>query len=261
MYIKNRKLIAAAGLSLLLASGQLAGAVLLHDAFSGTTLDLDKWNPGGHSSQNHSVSDGALTLTNSGSNHRSSVHTKDQFNFHQSTYTFTVDVVSFDRVPGISGFDNQWFSLAVGPAIDRLDRVPQNGFNFGFRWRADYADGSQRLELLTENSEGDTGISGARISGIPSQIEFTLDPTSFSISMMGATFLDGDFEGLSTMTGMHDLPGYDNYHLMLLHTMGGNPGASSVVIDSVTVIPEPSTYAAILGLLVSGVLLYRRRRR
>ena len=261
MHTITKKLIIPSVVGIFLASASLTSQVLFQDDFPGTALNLDKWNPGGHSSQSHSVSDGALTLTNSGSNHRSSVHTKDHFNFHQSTYTFTVDVVSFERVPGISGFDNQWFTLAVGPAIDRLDRVDENGFNFGLRWRADYPDGSQRLELLTENAEGDTGISGARISGIPSQISFTLDPTSYSINMMGANFIDGDFEGSSTMTGTHALPTYDNYHLMLLHTMGGNPGASSVVIDSVTVIPEPSTYAAILGLLAFGVLFYRRRRR
>ena len=210
--------------------------IVFRDDFPGNALDPDKWTPGGHWSQSHSVSGGRLTLSNIGDNHRSSVHTVDgSFNFHEETYTVVVDLHSFAEASTTSIRTNARSDLffVLGPAKDRLDRVSEVGFNFGLRWIG-YDEENLRVELIS-HEDPSTVVTIAELSAMPAKVRFTIDATTFSITLEGATFTSGEAEGTSTLTDSHSRPSYDDYHFMVVHTMSGMDANSSAVIESVAI--------------------------
>lgn len=69
------------------------------------------------------------------------------------------------------------------------------------------------------------------------------------------------FDAATLTTGVQNLPGGSITAIGFLTSghpnVGGNARTDSLVV---TAVPEPSTYAALLGLLALGVVAYRRRR-
>ena len=73
----------------------------------------------------------------------------------------------------------------------------------------------------------------------------------------GTTAITSSFQTIST-SGPIDVSG--NNTLDLTFTADINGADDGYIIDNVTVVPEPSVYAAALGLLALGFVAYRRRR-
>ena len=101
-----------------------------------------------------------------------------------------------------------------------------------------------------------SGLLLRRFPRYPAVVEFNVNATGFGIELKDAM---GGI--VHSQSGAHGLGPLDAYHFTILYTQGGIFYYNEAVIDSVTIIPEPSTYAAILGLLaMAGFLVYRRRR-
>lgn len=172
-------------------------------------------------------------MRTAGANHHAFVRTHDEFNFHQSEYHISVDLISFDR-PGWSG-TNQfavselWFS--VGPAENANDLhggiVENTGFGFGFRYRhPDNVDDLQMRSAVSGMFES-VAFPGMQV---PGTIDFHVDATTFTI------VLDGDTE--NAITGTHSLPAYATYNLMISHQTRNDTAERLTVINSVTVSGE-----------------------
>lgn len=247
---------------------------LFSDNFGGETLNTGLWSVDqwGTSRGEISVSDGNLNLirnVNNGGNFgagrtdRAALRAQGfTLNFHQRPISANVGIVSFDEPIWGAGSTNatgmMWFSIGPATALDVAALNPTDGFVFPLVWRQ------------TEPGELHIGGEGSfvpqtQISGVPSRINFEVDLDSFEITLEGATFTSGDAMGSSTLTGMHTIALQSDYFFMFgirnangLNVPDGSHSLTGVFSD-VTVIPEPSTYAAIFGVLAL-VLLYRRRR-
>ncbi len=218
--------------TLSLVSAPLVGSVLLEENFPGTSLNTSVWTSDGIHSQVITVSNGTLTLRVAGGNHWALVRTLEEYNFHEESHSFTVDLASFDEPDwdGAGEWANAELYFAVGPASNRDHLVSSNnrvtGFHFALRWTRSGVD------IRTRSS---VGISGTGLSAVPEQVTFTLDATSYTIVLDGATFSS---TGTNTLTGNHGLSEYSDNNFTILYTQGDifylAPGGviNSVLIES-----------------------------
>ena len=247
-------------LSLPLLAGSSLANTLFYDDFPGTALDFGKWTVVSFTDVPHSVSGGQLTIGVDGWHHFNGVRTIENFNFHQSPIITTVDLATFNEPTVWADKEDPMSAelrFAIGPASNRDQSFSSDptvaGFGFAIRWRP----GSQ-LDLYGAA----VPIPATDISGIPDVVSFRVDATSFWITLEGATFTSGPSAGTNTLSGTHELGAYDDYNFLLLQELRGYLHESEAVINSVTIIPEPSTYAAVLGLMaLAGMLVHRRRMR
>ena len=247
------------GSGLCLAAGHMSGTILMFDDFAGTTLDAAKWTAGGWPNNNVEVNDG-LFLTTAGASWDQSVRSVDQFNFHAAPLQYVVEIGSHPNPAdtdnwGSGSFQQFRLEMLVGPAtgfggiVDNTD--PQtHGFGFGIRWRT-----NDRLDLHSFAGSA-LGIPTTDLTAMPSSIIVDLDATDYTITLVGATFAGG----AASLSGEHGIAALDSYHFMTMVAGRGTSTTKTSEISSVTIIPEPSTYAAVLGLLAFGVMLWRRRR-
>ena len=104
----------------------------------------------------------------------------------------------------------------------------------------------------------ETGLFGSlALPDLPEEVTFTLDATTYSISLDGAGFSEPFI-----VSGSHSIIGpYDNYRFMIAQQVRSDGATLTSVVDSVTIIPEPSVYASVLGLLALAFFVCRRRTR
>ena len=108
----------------LYACANAFGTPIFYDNFTGTSLDTEKWASGGWGTQSVTVADDTVTLQNAGWNHHASIYTLEDFNFHEASLGFQVDLVSMTPSAWTGTNVNRaaelWF--AWGPAKMRTMR-------------------------------------------------------------------------------------------------------------------------------------------
>lgn len=100
-----------------------------------------------------------------------------------------------------------------------------------------------------------------RLNAVPTSIVYFVDATNVTITVAGTTFVAG---GGTEKTFAHgkDESNFSNFYLINSYdeynTLSANFGSFT---DSIQVgaVPEPSTYAAICGLVVLGLAARRKR--
>lgn len=265
MNIQQIKQILCIGVSSLVAMN-FASAIILQENFSGNEVDTSKWNEDGFgvNAGEVTVSNGELSMMRAGSGHHYAIISKDDtFDFSQNRIEVDVSIKSFDRPNEGDGttftsgnHSHLWFSLGqTTSAANARSQGDTGGFSFAVTHRN---SGSQPLYI--SNSIGN--YQNSNISNVPTGISFWIDDTSYSITLQGATFIDeaSNFTGTSTMTGTHSLGPYSAYSFLAGIESRGHVEETTAVLSQITVIPEPSTYAAIAGLFAFTFLLYRRRK-
>lgn len=247
-----------------LAAGHLGGTIVFSDDFPGSALDTEKWTSGGQWNPSVVVDNGTLALGNLQTAHFSYARTvEDGFNFHENAYTVTVGLASFDQ-PDWSNAANSWdnmeYYFAIGPAENRGDvnssDTSRHGFSFNLRWRRDAG-----LDITTRSN---IGVPTQSLSEVPATVQFSVDATSFSLDL-----LDAGGTALYSESGLHGIGAgtLSSYNFLLMHQAGFTMQVDGVttrhygVVDSVSIIPEPSSYAAILGLFGLALLLWHRKRK
>lgn len=269
----------------LFVPGLLSGQILLTDSFDGTQVDTGLWTESGWggSRGNIEVTGGILRMNNNTSlgnganDHKGLTSVNNSLNFHQFAVEVDVGIGSFAEpdwgelsYPDASG--SMWFALGNVTTVPNARDNTVNAFTFNLTWRRD-VDGIFMGSFYSDNDTMAPGESlrvANYLSDVPERINFVVDADTFTITLIGAEFLD-EASGVpigSSLTDSHSMPPQDNYYLTFgvenrrgnnNHGADGNHALIGEFTD-ITVIPEPSVYASILG-LTALVLLFRRRRR
>jgi len=218
-------------LGLCLAS--LNGQTYLSETFSGGTVNSSNWQtllPFGSSSV--SQSGGFVTLTDRGTL------------LSQSTFSGAVSISGTFTLNS----DLEHFKIAA-----RTDGSIPSGNSFAERTGIIFAfsnDGDQ-ISIQQFSANGSTSIlalaSYNLVAGQSYNFTATLISSLLTLSVDGVTQLSATD---STSTG----------NQIALFSRSGFGASTSVDSISVSAIPEPSTYAAIAGSLVFGLVIWRRKR-
>lgn len=259
-------IVAATGLCL--SAGNALG-IEFTDTFPGDSLDTEKWTPivyGGTVAVNDN-----LYLSTALENNEASVQSVPEFDFHANSFQYTINFEfpnpATTNDPDLSGWNASNYNtfrlyFAIGPATSTstapggLRAANGDDFHFFLRWR-----NTDRLDLLSHDTT--LGIPTTNLAGgAPTSVVIDLDATNYSITLVGSTFEGGG----SVLSGAHGLIGpLDSYNLLILETQGGaaNGTSNTATINSVTVsgVPEPAAFAAVLGLMGLGFVGWRRFRR
>ena len=199
------------------------------------------------------------------------------YNFYEHTVTASFGITSIEPTSTASGGGRPQFYFAIGmDSAGRYDAVRMDdGFNFALElvddvdgdfWRLFYAE-------RDSNAVDGKGVDGvaANLSGLPTGIIFTLDGFEATIDITGATFgtTGSAGKGKDADTITIDMADYSanisEYNLAFgaLNRINLDSGAETeVILNSfeVTVVPEPGTYALLLGCLALSSVMLRRRR-
>lgn len=143
--------------------------------------------------------------------------------------------------------------------------------------RFEHPTAPYRLQVLDTGGIGGVGavrnvLGNVNLSAMPSGLTWTINgaENTFTIELEGALFTSGPGNATNMVTGT--IENFSEEVLMVgdstisRFAIGSNvngnvyDGAVST-FDTVSVIPEPSTYAVFVSLIVFGVVVYRRRRR
>lgn len=119
-----------------------------------------------------------------------------------------------------------------------------------FRAGTAATNGSWDVNTAANNGDFEVRISPITISGNDGTVEFA-DAVSVGSGVIGAGA--GPVVSTSTITTIN--PG-----TYLLEIRLSGQGGQRASIDDLALIPEPSTYAALFGLLALGLVAWRRRR-
>lgn len=276
---KHIKISLSIGILGALLSSPLISANLIHDQFLGTELDTEKWSVSGWGTSRGSigVADSNLSMVrnypntaNPGSNDHISLRSADSsaLNFHQGPLSANIGIVSFNEPAwgseqvGTSSHGIMWFSIGPETSTANIAAEPLNGFSLPIVWRLSEGPG-----VIYLGGEG-TAVPKTYISGVPSEVSFSVDIDSFEISLAGATFTSGDAAGTATLFGSHSIDPQAAYMFQFgIRNDGGantSPDHNNPLIgvfSEVAVIPEPSTYATLFGMLAAGFILLRRKSR
>lgn len=278
--MKNRKLLGFPLVGGLFVPCLLSGQILLSDAFTGNAVDSDLWVESGFggSRGNIEVSDGILrmnnntTLESGASDHKGLTSVIDSFNFHSGSVSVDVGILSFAEPSwGELSFSDasgsMWFALGNVTNAAGARSNSSSAFAFNLTWRRD-KDGIY-IGRYGSNRPGGFLDNENYLSGVPERVQFTVDANSFTITLVGADFLDeaGGSSIGSTLTSAHSIPIQDNYFLTFgianrrgNNTHGGDGNHALIAeFSDITVIPEPSVYASLLGLMALALLYFRRR--
>lgn len=243
------------GLGLCVSAGNLLGAIWFDD-FSGTSLDTEKWIPGSYGSGTVAVNDG-LYLSVAGGNHDASVYSvPGDFDFHAEALQYTVEIDSFAN-PELTNPTGDWGTISyqsfrlhtsIGPASNIPQHQSSDSSVSGFAFRIQWLSGD-RLQFLPSNAN--MGWASQNLTAVPSSIVVDLDATNFSITLVGSTFVSS---GTSVLSGTHTLPALSSYHLLTDLIEGNTSDPNMAVIGSISVVtvPEPATFALVLGFLGLG---------
>lgn len=243
----------------LFLGGSAFGAIILNDGFDGTSLDSAVWTESGWYAPVFTVADSALTVSITGHSHNASLSSKQSdFNFFTNDLTLSMDLnpaaTMVPAPPTLTDYENVSNFFGISKYSD---------------WGGLKASNYQGLVInLTYNAGGlmlAGNITGYQsISAIPQSITVNMDATNYTISLVGATF-DG---GSSTLSGPHNLSegdfGGSFYFLNCLTQQTAVPYANQIQIDSISItssVPEPSSYAFVLGLTSCLLIVMRRRNR
>jgi hypothetical protein len=257
----------------------LQAQVLIHDTFGNGVLGTNTGGTGqgfnaGGSQTVPTESGGVVNFTAGGySVQQIASNAADAFNPFQSTPTALS--VSFGTFGYDSGFDRQWVGF-VATGSSSLFYFPGSsyaaaqGLYLSFAYNNANEDGtfgnatSHRGNLVAVSNAGvmttlaSWDWSTAPTAGFAASL--TTTGSTYALAFTGATvssFATGTSTG--ALTGLGTISGnFDAFVFGQVIT-----GANGFTLDSlsVSVIPEPSTYAAIAGVVVLGGVWLRRRRR
>jgi len=106
----------------------------------------------------------------------------------------------------------------------------------------------------------DARLTAASI-GTNVQVRLTIPGVSPAWHSLSNNGLNNDWTTFTyDLTGT--TPGSDTFRIDYLVAAGAFEGAGArIAVDNLTIVPEPSTYAAVLGFLTLGAVLLHRRRR
>ncbi len=255
--IRHSTLVAAvAALSVLpMAASATEPYAVLHDDFTNppNALNTNIWARSGVFTPVHIVSDGQLTMRSAGWAHHATITSvMNTFNFFESEYTVEATLVDltepdWDAHP-IDERGRREVYFILGPAAtwdEYRDWDGQyyqfEGFAFSLRWQVTSLDEPASGGLFLHSDNEATGIGNPGLSNLPTGISYTVDASTFTIELEGATFVD---TGLSSLSGTHSLDDTewdDRYYFMVVlhqYALDVNvPG--DVVFDSITVFGEP----------------------
>ena len=274
-------------ITLLLATSLCLGSQLVHaqttvwyDNFSGSSLkptgnlSIDKTGPA-------SVTQGSNQLTmNTGGNAsgaRAGVYTTtnqtgalstfngaDLYNFYDHTVTASFDIAGITATA--SGRPQFFFSIGEDANNQHTATQMDLGVSFGI----EFSGGTWRLFYTEQGTGASTGVV-ANFSGVPTGITYTLNGTLATIDITDATFTAIGNQGNSvdadtvTVTMSNTLGNFNDYTLAFgaQNRTALNSGAETEVIlnsFSVSVVPEPSSYALLGGCFTLAWVMVRRRR-
>ncbi len=228
--MKALPLIAAFGFVLV---APLHSQTLLTDSFTGGTVDSTKWQtllPFGGSSVTQSG--GTVTLTERGTlltqaSFSGSIIISGSFTMNDHFEHFKVAARTDGSIPAGNGF------------------AERTGIVFAFS-----NDGDQ-ISIQQFSANGSTSIlavtSYSMTTGQSYDFTATLTGTSLALSVNGVALLSATD---STSTG----------NQIALFSRSGFGTSTSVDSISVSAIPEPSTYAAVSGIMVLAAGIWRRRK-
>ncbi len=207
----------------------LSAQVLLTDDFSGGSIDSGKWSvilPGGSSSVVQSG--GVLTTTARG---------------------ILGSVTDFSAPYSISGSFTmlnslEHFNIVFRSDLSGADSFERRGLFVSFSNEGDV------ISIQRYNNAGDTSILGQK-----SYFLTTGQSYSFSI-------IDDGLNVALSVNGSSELSGSSSYstgNKIGFYSREFSSTATSLDSVTVTAVPEPATYAAILGFVTLGFVIFKRR--
>lgn len=226
----------------ILVSGALFGAVT---AFPSQVIVVAEWNFNNFESTETFEGDGETIQADSGNGLLSVTGPTTGTNFRRDT--------------GGGTTLGAWDGAPAGGSID-LRR--------GERWNNAHIDLSFSMDSLTDlnfSFAGDIDESFPELTDLQWSIDGGENFTTFAT--LSAT--TSGYQLFSYESNGHDFSALDNQSDVVIRFQFGDQNASGIGAGSgfkidnivVTAIPEPSTYAALFGLLALGCVAWRRRRR
>lgn len=229
------------GLMMLCAAYPASAAVdvLVSEPFDGTSLDA-AWEKGIGTS-GFTVSGGDLTMTNAAATggQRSMISRNTDgsgnaqyngvpaFNFFDHELTVDVDLKTVGGAPWLSCFFGVCYSSL---AANRSPYDAEDGVFIAF----DRHSTGDRIVTFQKFNGGTTAVAHiGYVSGIPTNLVVTLDGSSWTLDMGGATFTQGGFTGTSSASGTFsvDESAFNDFYFtagMRQITAGTAPGEMTV---------------------------------
>jgi hypothetical protein len=153
-----------------------------------------------------------------------------------------------------SGANGFWYAFLQNANVGQLGDVDPMNLSVSISYTASEAGRTPNLQMFN-NDHPDNGKSGKTFSlpAVASAGEFQTAEFDFAD---GSDIGGGIFEPNPTYGSSNDVWFQINFQ-------GGwsDPANAQVWVDDITVVPEPSAYAALAGVLVFGLAVWTRRRR
>lgn len=153
-----------------------------------------------------------------------------------------------------SGATGSWYAFLQEANIGQLGDIDPMNLTVSISYTASEAGRAPNLQMYN-NSHPDNGKSGKTFS-LPAVASAGVFQSAEFDFADGSDLGAGLFEPNPTYGSSNDVWFQINYR-------GGwsDPGNAQIWVDDITVVPEPSTYAAMAGALVFGLAVWTRRRR
>jgi hypothetical protein len=241
LFAVRRFLLAISAVSLLVLPSVAVGqTVLLNDTFTGGTVNVANWQvllPSGVGTSIVSQAGGLATLTNRGTL------------LSQSSFANDITISgTFTLNAGSVGGYNEAFQI-----VARSDGNIPAGNVWAERTGIHFYVTTDQIDILKYNADGtDANL-------IQTFYTFNVGQAYDFVASLNGSALSFSITGGPTLTATD---GYSAGGLVALYGREANNVSTS--LDSITIssIPEPSTYAAILGMLaLVGVTIQRRRQK
>lgn len=247
-----------------LVAGSASGYTVIYDDFTDPagSLNTQFWNPDGWATPYHAVANGKLTMRSMGHSHYASISSNNtSINFFEKPHTITVELDGFLEPIWSTQLDaNRERELFFG--ILKLNSLEDDhpdwytianwiidgfgGFQFSLRWDVVVAQQPGTLKLYSRNPA--TGIPDMPISNVPTAVTFSLDGPDWTITMAGATFING---GGNSISGTHTLTEADyqvgtggHYYSTVLALRQSMSATNEARIKSVQVTADVDPWAA-----------------
>ena len=258
------------GVCLNLVFQTVVSATLIHDDFSGVTLDTNRWGSaftGGAAAPSQAGGGLTTSVTTGGQNQRSLIYSvATDFDFTVQPLTLSANISSLGGAGTITNPVNRYFLIgSFGTNTETVSRYyPGSELRFGVWLSAGQTNGANYLEVGTVRI-GTVTTTRQIYSGELTSMSMTLNGTAYSVSASGtggfSVGTGNSFNGTLANVIASDYDGDFRFAMGAANSyQGAVATGASAVWDSVAVVPEPGTLV-LLVIGAGGVIASRRRSR